>query len=157
MEGGLVDRSLTKWLSVWMSELMYTWPCEHTLNITWWQDISNQQENICLVWLTAGLSNGESEKYDTSDRPLNDRMTLVRQWLQHHVWVWLMIIVNITHTQTFHITRTRLQVWHSNQHAEDNSWENKLKESKTCRGSTWNDFFVFAHMHVTKDRMIWQW
>ena len=52
MEGGLVDKSSEKWSSLWESELVYAWPYEHTLNMTWQEDILNQQDNICSVWLT---------------------------------------------------------------------------------------------------------
>jgi len=72
MEGGVVDRSSTKWLSVWISEVVYTWTCEHIVNMTSRQDISNQQDNICSMWLIVGLSNDERNKCDTLGRPSDD-------------------------------------------------------------------------------------
>jgi len=145
MEGGPVDRSLEKWLSVWASELVYTWNCEHTLNMTRWQDILSQQGNIFLVRLTAGLSNDESDKCDTSNRPLDDHDdTSVTVLTTSCVSVIDVYIVKKTQTQTFDITRMRSQAWHNNEHVKDDSWPNKKKGSKTCTGNTWNDFLCLC-------------
>lgn len=68
LEVGLADRVSTKWPSVWMIDFVHAWPHEHTLNMTWRQDPSNQQDNIHLVWLIDGVS----DKRDTCDRSSND-------------------------------------------------------------------------------------
>lgn len=93
------------------------------------------------MWLTVGLPNGERDKCDASDRPSDDHdntCTIVLTTLC--VSAIDVCIANTTQTQTFNITRARLQAWHRNQHVEDNSWSEKRKGRKTCRGNTWNDF-----------------
>ncbi len=69
LEGDLVIKDSAKWLSVWVSELMHTWSCEHTVNMNWQQDASNHQDNIYSVWLT----NDVSDKHETCDRSFNDQ------------------------------------------------------------------------------------
>jgi len=68
MEGGLVGRSSTKWLSVWASELVYTWPCEHTLNMSCDKTPRTNKTTYAMCdWLK-----GTSDKCDTWDRSLKD-------------------------------------------------------------------------------------
>jgi len=57
--------------------------------------------------------------------------------------------------KTFNITKMRSQAWHINQHAKDDRWSNKWKGSKTKKHI--QCYFMFVHMHVTEDMMIWNW
>ena len=135
LEGNLFVRTLEKWLSVWASEFVNTWPCKHIINMTWRQDTSNHQDNIHSVWLING--------YEQQAQHL--RYTF--RWPWQHVCDSSYKIMRkcdrCLHSEhnsniTFNITRTRSQAWHRNQHVEDDIWSNKRKGSKMCRGNKWN-------------------
>lgn len=123
MEGGLVDRrseKIGKCLSEWTREYMTL--RRHTQHDLTTRHLKPTRQHVSM-WLTTRLSNGESNKCDTSDIPSDDCVdsctTVLTTLCMSVIDVY---IVNKIPTQIFNITRTRSQEWHSDQRAKDVNW-----------------------------------
>jgi len=130
---------------VWeASELVMTQHCNHTLSILWQHGEANHQDKIakwdplwdCLMVKVTSVTLW-IDLWTTV-------MTLVRQCLQHCVWVrW--VFTELIKPKHIDITIKISQAWHNDQYAKDDNWSSKQKGARHVEETHGMTFSVYKH------------